>query len=179
MPRQGRAAETRPYGKLATLNPEIGSPLSRTALHSDNHAPVAGHTKASGCLERDQMVKTGLLSFVIFAFAVSAATCQTAGPLSDSILGSTNEAYKRHYAPTGKPCLTLAGSAKPQVVNKDMIDHWVTVLNECAQRIKVQVCYFHTESCITVEAPPYGRKDGLLGVYPKLRDFRYDYKEQF
>jgi hypothetical protein len=115
-----------------------------------------------------------LLSISTLDFAWGQGT-----PLVNPIFGSTNSTYKRHYAPTGKPCLTISADARPQVVNKDMIDHWVIVANECSQRIKVQICYYHTQACIVVDAPPYGRKDTVLGVYPKLRDFRYEYKEQF
>jgi len=35
------------------------------------------------------------------------------------------------------------------------------------------------QSCVPLEVPAYGRKDALLGIYPALQDFRYEYVEQF
>jgi hypothetical protein len=30
-----------------------------------------------------------------------------------------------------------------------------------------------------MDVPPWGRRDSVLGIYPALKDFRYDAKEQF
>jgi hypothetical protein len=94
-------------------------------------------------------------------------------------IASPNETNRRHFGPTGKPCLSLTGSSKPQLVNHDMIDHSVSITNSCPQRLKVNVCYYRTQECILIDVPPYERKEALLGVFPKLLDFRFDYKEQF
>lgn len=96
-----------------------------------------------------------------------------------SIFGSTNDTYKRHNDPIGRACLTLSGYSTPQIVNKNIFDHWVTVSNGCNQRIRVQVCYFKTQDCIMVDTLPYQQKDAILGFFPGVKEFRYEYKEQF
>jgi hypothetical protein len=30
-----------------------------------------------------------------------------------------------------------------------------------------------------MDVPPWDRKDSVLGIYPALRDFKFDAKEQF
>jgi hypothetical protein len=82
-------------------------------------------------------------------------------------------------APTGKPCLKLDGSAKAQIINKDIYEHWISAQNSCGQHIKVRVCYHGSEDCIVIDVPPWGRRDSVLGIYPALQDFRYDSKELF
>jgi hypothetical protein len=32
---------------------------------------------------------------------------------------------------------------------------------------------------VTVDVPPLDRKDTALGIFPALRDFRYEHTEQF
>ena len=81
--------------------------------------------------------------------------------------------------PLGKPCLTIEGYAKPELANKNVYQHLIKAANTCGQNIKVRVCYYKTEDCITMDVPAFGRKDSVLGIYPALKDFRYDAKEQF
>ena len=81
--------------------------------------------------------------------------------------------------PTGKPCLSLGASAKAQAVNKHIYEHRVGAVNSCGQHIKVQVCYYKSNDCITMDVPAWGRKDAVLGIYPALPSFRYEAKEQF
>jgi hypothetical protein len=106
------------------------------------------------------------------------ADAQTIAP-SSGMKATPNDTNKRHNGPTGKPCLSVSGSAKPQVINKELFDHWISAVNACGQRIKVDVCYYKTQNCILMDVPPYGRKDDVLGVFPKQLDFRYEYKEKF
>jgi hypothetical protein len=96
-----------------------------------------------------------------------------------SILPSQTEVCRRHLGPTGKLCLNLQGSAKPQTINPKIFEHLVTVTNSCGQTIRVKICYHDTESCITVDAPPWGREARVLGIFPALKEFRYDYTEKF
>jgi|ERR1700678_4389670 hypothetical protein len=107
------------------------------------------------------------------------ACAQIAAPTSGTLSATPNDTNKRHNGPTGKPCLSLSGSAKPQVVNKEIFDHWVSAANSCGQHIKVNVCYYKSQNCIMMDVPPYERKDVVLGVFPKLQDFRFEFKEQF
>jgi hypothetical protein len=65
------------------------------------------------------------------------------------------------------------------VIDPDIFEHWVAVTNSCGQQIKIKICYLNTDHCRMVEAPPWGRKAMLLGIFPALREFHYDYTEQF
>jgi hypothetical protein len=110
------------------------------------------------------------MAIVFLAWIGNPATAQTVAAAPGT---------KRHNGPTGKPCLGLSGSAKPQIVNRDLLDHIISIANSCAQRITLHVCYYRSEHCITVDVPPYERKEAVLGVFPKLGDFQAEYKEQF
>jgi hypothetical protein len=120
-----------------------------------------------------------LHALMLLCWLCDAAGAQATAPSSGTGIASPNETNRRHFGPTGKPCLSLTGSSKPQLVNHDMIDHSVSVTNSCGQRLKVNVCYYRTQECILIDVPPYERKEALLGVLPKVLDFRFDYKEQF
>jgi hypothetical protein len=95
---------------------------------------------------------------------------------AQSLIPSLN---RHHMAPTGKPCLSLQGSARPQTLDPHIFEHWVGATNICGQTIKVQVCYFGSQDCIAMNVPPWGRQDSVLGIYPALQDFRFDAREQF
>jgi hypothetical protein len=95
------------------------------------------------------------------------------------IVGSSESAAKMHLGPTGKPCLTVLGYAKPQIVNPDLFDHLIDVSNDCSEQIKLQVCYYQSEHCIPMNIPGYGEKEAVLGVYPHMDDFRFEFREKF
>lgn len=84
-----------------------------------------------------------------------------------------------HKGPTGQPCLTFEAYAQPEFINKTIFEHWIKATNSCGQYIKVQVCYYNTDDCIMLNVPPWDKKQAVLGIYPSLRDFRYETKEQF
>jgi hypothetical protein len=125
------------------------------------------------------MLRAVLVVSIASISMMDLAESQSLGPPSRPMFGSTNDTYRRHLGPAGNPCIAVSGYSKDQVVNHEMIDHWITVKNDCSQLIKVRVCYYQSQACIMVDVPPYGRKDTVLGVYPKLREFRYEYKENF
>ncbi len=125
------------------------------------------------------MSRAVFVGLLVLLSAVGSVAGQSVTSLPKPAYASTNDTYKRHYAPTGKPCLALSGHATAQIVNKKMFDHRVDVINDCVQRIKVRVCYHETDHCVVLDVPPYGRKMGMLGVSPDRPDFRFDYKEQF
>jgi hypothetical protein len=131
-----------------------------------------------------QITYQALLAASVHALTLLCWLCDPAGaqgtaPSSGVGIASPNETNRRHLGPTGKPCLSLTGSSKPQLVNHNMINHSVSVSNSCGQRLKVNVCYYRTQECIMIDVPPYERKEAVLGVFPKVLDFRFDYKEQF
>jgi hypothetical protein len=92
--------------------------------------------------------------------------------------GSENQA-RQHRDATGQPCVRVGGFARAQTVNSRIFDHMITATNNCSQLIKLKVCYYQSQSCVPVELPGYSRKEAVLGIYPALRDFRYEYTEQF
>jgi hypothetical protein len=90
-----------------------------------------------------------------------------------------NARAKYHMGPLGKPCLTMHGYAKPELINKNLYQHWISAANNCGQTIKVQVCYYQTEDCTLMSVPPWERKDTILGIFPALKRFQFEAKEQF
>jgi hypothetical protein len=128
---------------------------------------------------RQAMLCVVLLGPAVLALPGDLAFGQTLVPPPRSIFPSTSDLSRRHMAPTGKACLALEGYAKSQVINPHIFEHWVSAANLCGQNIKLQVCYYKTQDCISMDVPAWGRKDSVLGIYPALPDFRYEAKEQF
>jgi hypothetical protein len=126
-----------------------------------------------------RMLRAIILGLILHSSLGGLAFAQSNLSSSGSIFPAPNDMKKRHMSPTGKPCLTLEAYSKTQVINKDIYEHWVGATNSCGQHIKVKVCYYETEDCIVMDVPPYDRQDSVLGIYPALKDFRYDAKEQF
>jgi hypothetical protein len=101
-------------------------------------------------------------------------------PVQPPVLSGTPiTAAKLHLGPTGKPCIRMEGYAKPQTINPNIFNHLILATNSCALRIKMQVCYYNTQHCIPVELGAYERKEAALGIFPALKEFRFEYKEQF
>jgi hypothetical protein len=119
------------------------------------------------------------ICFILFIPCCGLAFGQNAAPLSSGIFPSPNDLNRHHMGPTGKPCLALQGDAQAQAINKNIFEHRVTAKNNCGRNIKVKVCYHNSQDCIIMDVPPWGRRDSVLGIYPALKDFRYDAKEQF
>jgi hypothetical protein len=93
--------------------------------------------------------------------------------------GSHDAPIHMHTGPTGKLCLTVLGYAAEQVINPNIFTHIISVSNDCSQAIKIQVCYYQSHDCTTIDVPGYGRKEATLGIMPAMKDFRFEYKEQF
>jgi hypothetical protein len=90
-----------------------------------------------------------------------------------------NARAKVHRDPYGKPCVDVFGLSRPQVVNTKMFDQTVVADNHCSQLIKLKVCYYGSLTCVPIDVPPYGRKETLLGFFPTMKEFRYQYTEHF
>ncbi len=86
---------------------------------------------------------------------------------------------KRHMSPLGKPCLTIEGYVKPELANKNIYQHLIKGTNACGQNIKVQVCYYKTQDCTLISVPPWESKTSILGIFPALKRFQFEAKEQF
>jgi hypothetical protein len=86
---------------------------------------------------------------------------------------------KKHSGPSGKPCVTVSGVALREKTNAKIFNHVIVATNECAQVIKMTVCYYESDHCVPLEVPPYSRKQAVLGVMPAMDGFRFEYRERF
>jgi hypothetical protein len=100
-------------------------------------------------------------------------------PQLPRLSGSQDMGAKLHRNPTGQPCLTVNGFSQPQTINPKIFTHTIFANNGCSQPIKMQVCYYKSQHCVPVDVPGYGRKEAVLGVLPAMKDFRFEYREQF
>jgi hypothetical protein len=125
------------------------------------------------------MLHTWLISSICFALLGGHALAQSVVSPSGSTFALPNELGRHHMGPNGKPCLAVAGYAKSQVINKNIYEHWISATNSCGQSIKLRVCYHGTDDCIVMNVPPWESKNSVLGIYPIVKDFQYDAKEQF
>ena len=122
------------------------------------------------------MVRILVLSLVAVGCFADLASAQNllppiGAPLSAPVLV--------HRGPTGQPCLTFQSFSRAQTLNKKIYEHWVRAKNSCGKFIKVQVCYYHTDDCITMNVAPWEDKEAVLGIYPSLQEFRFETKEEF
>jgi hypothetical protein len=104
----------------------------------------------------------------------------TKPPLAPPIItGSQDLNLLRHRDFAGKPCLVVEGMARPHTTNPNLFDHVINAINSCPQKLRLQVCYYKSQECVWVEVPGRERKEALLGTLPSIRDFRYEFHEQF
>ena len=73
----------------------------------------------------------------------------------------------------GRPCLDTEAAARAHVVNPNVLDHVVSVKNNCPKIIKAKICYFQSDRCVEISVPSYGRSDAVLGTMTGVRTFRY------
>jgi hypothetical protein len=95
------------------------------------------------------------------------------------ITSSHDASILRHRDYAGKPCLTVEGMARPHIANPNLYDHIISTSNTCPQRLKMRVCYSNSPECISVEVPGRDRKEVLLGTLPSIKDFSFEFHEQF
>jgi hypothetical protein len=133
-------------------------------LEMTNHAGAQGVTTSPGSETRPGLGATGGLR----------------PPNQLPLLSSSQDkAVKAHLNPTGKPCLTVQGYAQPQKISPNIFNHMIIVSNGCSQLIKMQICYYRSQHCLRVEIPGYTRKEAVLGILPAMKEFRFEYREQF
>lgn len=95
---------------------------------------------------------------------VSSLTMQ--GPAEQSRTSVIRDAF-------GRPCLDIEAAARREVANPDMLDHIVSIKNNCPKLIKAKVCYFNSDRCKDVELNAYKRVDTILGAMRGVNFFRY------
>ncbi|WP_407117224.1 hypothetical protein [Bradyrhizobium sp. LMG 9283] len=73
----------------------------------------------------------------------------------------------------GRPCLDVEAAARAHTVNPEMLDHVVSLKNNCPRIIRVKVCYFNSDRCNDVVIQGYKRADTILGTMRGAKFFRY------
>lgn len=76
----------------------------------------------------------------------------------------------------GKPCLSVAAKSESQIINSSIYNHVLVLDNHCAKQIKIKACYYKTDSCQEMTAPPYKRERHIFGVFT-AKNFRYAFRE--
>lgn len=103
----------------------------------------------------------------------------TVGSMAPNFQASRGNDVLRHRDFTGKPCLIIGGYARPHTVDRNLYDHVISVRNSCPQRIALQVCYYRTRDCISIEVSGGDRKESVLGTLPSEKDFQFEFREKF
>lgn len=108
----------------------------------------------------------------------------TTGSTTGEIVQPTPSALSGAYTPhhrnaVGTICIRVSGLARPLGNSGNLFNHWIYAENVCSERIRLQVCYFSTNSCIDLNVAGHERKEAILGTLPSIKDFRYEYRERF
>ena len=91
--------------------------------------------------------------------------------------GMSGSSAPLHHDGYGRVCIEIRGYAEPQTANTDIFNHMLRIANGCSMRIKLRVCYYHSDHCVDVVAAPYERTIETLGIFPHIQDFRWEYSE--
>lgn len=78
----------------------------------------------------------------------------------------------------GRPCLDVEAASRAHVVNPQMLDHVVSLKNNCVRQVSAKVCYFSTDRCKDVVLPAYKRADIILGTMRSVNTFRYSISQK-
>jgi hypothetical protein len=100
-------------------------------------------------------------------------------PLKPAFGGMSGPTAQLHHDVYGRVCVSIDGYSEAQKNNPDIFNHMLLFANRCSMPIKLHVCYYQSEHCIDVVAPPYGRTLETLGIFPHMEDFRWAYSERF
>jgi hypothetical protein len=104
-----------------------------------------------------------------------------------------NPGIKVHKNPVGERCVTVSAYSRPKTNYRKIFgggseqgaaapktfQHMIVANNRCGQMISINVCYYESQSCVTVQAPGYGEGETILGIASGSPGFRYQYTEQF
>ncbi|SRR6266702_1359047 len=82
----------------------------------------------------------------------------------------------RNLDVVGKPCLNVTARSEQQLINKAIYNHILMLDNHCSKQIKIKACYYKTDSCHDIAAPPYKRDRHIFGVFT-TKDFRFAFRE--
>jgi hypothetical protein len=126
-----------------------------------------------------QVLRAWITALMFLTMFGGHAVGQNLATLPPGIPPVQDDVAKHHMSPLGKPCLVIQGYAKPEISNKNIYQHSIRVANNCGQSIKVRVCYYRTEDCVLMTVPQWESKIAILGIFPALKRFQFDAKEQF
>lgn len=126
---------------------------------------------------RDWHVVSGLVALAVLGAAETPAHSQTAvganaarltmqGPAESGGSNIIRDALNR-------PCLDVEAAARPHATNRDVVDHVVSVKNNCPRLIKMKVCYFNSDNCNSFDLTGYKRIDTVLGTMTGIKMFKY------
>lgn len=114
---------------------------------------------------------------VVLAVPATPAVAQTSGttPSASKFMmqGQADQSNPPIRDALGRPCLDVEAAARPEVVNPVMVDHVVSIKNNCPRTIKVKACYYKSDRCNEVTLEGYKRVDTTLGVMRSVSFFRY------
>lgn len=76
-----------------------------------------------------------------------------------------------------RPCLNVEAAAKGHSANGELMDHIVSVKNNCSRMIRIKICYYHSDHCKEATVYGYQRVDTILGTM-KMSTFRYSLSQK-
>jgi hypothetical protein len=126
---------------------------------------------------RSSLVRSILLS-ILLGLSGRPTIAESLFQASGEDSAAPSQVIRQHTRPNGKPCIDLESYAKPEIVNKNLFEHWISATNSCGERIELRVCYHGSSDCIVMKLPPWESKSSVLGIYP-VEDFQYDAAEKF
>jgi len=131
-------------------------------------------------------------AFVITATGASAQTTvfsrdrfwlvgstSSSGMRNELALAMNDREIRQHTSPLGKPCLVPAAMSRPLRLSINTFEHVIEAKNSCSVIIKVHICYYQSDHCVLLSTPSYGKAEVILGVASAVKDFRYQYREDF
>ncbi|UPJ78946.1 hypothetical protein IVB16_29455 [Bradyrhizobium sp. 183] len=120
---------------------------------------------------------------LVLAMAATAAQSQTSFTHSSASKLTMQGQAEQSNTPAirdalGRPCLDVEAAARPHTINPEMMDHVVSVKNNCARLIHVKVCYYNADRCNEVNIAANKRADTVLGTMRNVKFFRYSIQQK-
>ena len=78
----------------------------------------------------------------------------------------------------GRPCLDVEAAARAHAVNPKVVDHVVSIKNNCPRLVKVTVCYANSDRCMDTTLASYARSDVILGTMTGITVFKYSMRQR-
>jgi hypothetical protein len=95
-----------------------------------------------------------------------------------SVGGLSDKSGKPVMSAVGKPCLDIEAGARTHNVNRNVVDHIVSIKNGCPRVIQTRICYLNSDRCSNVRIGSYERVDTVLGTAVGQKIFNYKVFQQ-